>query len=239
MGEFMQNPQILQDIQESKKGNDLARQKIINIYKPYIINVVSHICKRYITWSHDEASIGLLAFNRAIDKYEHVKGNFLSFAYCLINRDLINYFHQNDKKGQHLSLDYIYDNQESSLTPMEIEKSVQYYHEKVQSTELVEEIFELDHTLRDYGIAFEELENSSPKHKDTREMLKKMGLDFIRHKELVDELIKKKRFPLAAFAKTTGYPLKTVEKHRKYLIVLIIINLHSEWVNLSSFVKIK
>lgn len=233
----MQNFQILLDVEEAKGGNDLARQRIINNYRPYIINVVSHVCKKFITWSHEESSIGLLAFNRAIELYEPDKGKFLSFAYCLINRELINYFRQNSKAGQHLSLDYVLNEDNPLITTIEIEQSVKYYHEKVQTSELVDEILELDHILRDYDIKFEELENYCPKHKDTREMLKKMVLDFIQQKELVDEFIKKRRFPAAAFIKVTGYSLKTVEKHRKYLIVLIIINLHSEWVNLLSFIK--
>jgi RNA polymerase sigma factor len=98
---------------------------------------------------------------------------------------------------------------------------------------------ELDNLLGEYGIKFEELENLSPKHRDTREILNRMALDFIKDKELVDELIKKRRFPAAAFVKKSGYNIKSVEKHRKYLITLIIINLHPEWMHLASYAKIK
>lgn len=235
----MVNSQIIQDIQNAKKGNEIARQQIISSYKPYIINIVSHICKRFISWSDEEASVGLLAFNRAIDTYESEKGrNFLNFAYCLIKRDMINHFRRSRNQNCHLSLDYTAD-EEDEITEVEIEKSMQYYQDKIVSNELVEEILELDNLLGEYGIKFEELENLSPKHRDTREILNRMALDFIKDKELVDELIKKRRFPAAAFVKKSGYNIKSVEKHRKYLITLIIINLHPEWMHLASYAKIK
>lgn len=235
----MENSHLEQSIQSAKNGNDLERQQLINRNKPYIINIVSHICRKFISWSDEEASIGLLAFNRAIDTFEASKGrSFLSYSYCLINRALVNYFRKNKYYNQNLSLDYVF-NEESYLSDEEINKSIQIYREKVESSELVEEILELDRILNGYGIKFEELESSSPKHRDTRELIYRMVCEYFNDAELVDELIGKKRFPATAFARKTGYPLKTIEKHRKYLITMIIIGLHPEWVYLSSYVKIK
>lgn len=234
----MVDSMIIRDIQQAKEGNELAREKIISSHRPYIVNVVSHICKRFVSWSDEEASIGLLAFNRAIDTYDPEKGRkFLSFAYFLIQRDLINYFHSSEKRNRHIVLNLTED-ENALVTEAEIEKAIQYYREKVTSNDLVEEILELDKALRDYGIGFEELENSSPRHEDTRVMLCKIALDFVEDKELVEDLIKKKRFPAAAFVKKTGYSLKTVERHRKYLITLVVINLHPEWTHLTSRIKI-
>ncbi len=235
----MGNSHLEKSIQCAKNGNEVEREQIINRYKPYILNVVSHICKKFISWSDEEASIGLLAFNRAIDTYEASKGrSFLNYSYCLINRALVNYFRKNKYHNQNLSLEYVF-NEESFLIGEEINKSIQIYQEKVESSELVEEILELDRILNSYGIKFEELESSSPKHRDTRELIYSIVREYINDAELVQELIEKKRFPATAFARKMGYPLKTIEKHRKYLITIIIISLHPEWVHLSSYVKIK
>lgn len=235
----MENSLLEQSVLSAKKGNELERERIIKHNKPYIINVVSHICKKFISWSDEEASIGLLAFNRAIDTFEASKGrSFLSYSYCLINRALVNYFRKNKYHNQNLSLEYVF-NEESSLTGEEINKSIQIYQGKVESSELVEEIIELDQILNCYGVKFEELESSSPKHRDTRELIYRIVHEYINDADLVKELTEKKRFPATAFARKTGYPLKTIEKHRKYLITMIIINLHPEWVHISSYVKIK
>lgn len=234
----MENSQLEQSIQKAKNGDELEREQFIDRNKPYILNVVSHICRKFVSWSDEEASIGLLAFNRAIDTFEASKGkSFFSYSYCLINRALINYFKKNKYKGQDLSLEYVFE--ESFLSSEEISKSIQIYQDKVESSELVEEILELGRILDDYGIRFEELEKVSPKHRDTRELIYRIVDKYINDAELVQEFIKKKRFPATAFARKTGYPLKTIEKHRKYLITLIIIRLHPEWVHLSSYVKVK
>lgn len=235
----MENSLLEKSILRAKNGNELERERIIKHNKPYIINVVSHICKKFISWSDEEASIGLLAFNRAIDTFDGTKGrSFLSYSYCLINRALINYFRKNKYHDQNLSLDHVF-NEESPLTGEEINKSIQIYQEKVESSEIVEEILELSQILNGYGIKFEELESSSPKHRDTRELIYRIVHEYINDADLVRELTEKKRFPATAFARKTGYPLKTIERHRKYLITMIIISLHPEWAHLSSYVKIK
>ncbi len=234
-----------QDIIKAREGNELARQNIIRKSRPYILNVVSHVCKRFVTWSDDEASIGLLAFNRAINSFESGKGrSFFSFAYCLINRDMVNYFRKNKCHTNEISLDYNQYNpssfsfDEAQISAEEIEISIRNYMDKVESSELACEISEMDMELEEYGIGFEELEASSPRHRDTRKLTLGMIKDFLSDDMLINEFNIKKKFPAAAFAKRKGYPLKTIEKHRKYLIAMLIIKLHPEWEHLSGYVRV-
>jgi RNA polymerase sigma factor len=236
----MEETQLDQVILQIQTGDEINRRNLIQHYKPYIVNLVGHICKKYMTWSDEESSIGLIAFNRAIDTFEAEKGRtFLNYAYLLINRDLINFFHQNKKNNTHsITLNYAADEEGSVAATFEIEKALQFYQEKVESKSLVDEILELDQLLHDFGVGFEELEDVSPKHKDTRKMLNEMSYRFIQDWELVEELTRKKRFPTAAFTKKMGYHLKTIERFRKYIITVIIILLHPEWTHLSSFVLI-
>ncbi|MGE5629748.1 MAG: sigma factor [Caulobacteraceae bacterium] len=233
----MEYAQLLTAIVSAKTGNEIIRQQLISSHKPFIINAVSHICKRYISWSDEVASIGLIAFNRSIDTFEPDMGReFLSFSYLLIKRDIINYFRSNNKNIGYISIDQV--DEESALTSFEVEKSVQYYWQTVYKEELVEEILELDSILNQYGINFEELEEACPKHKDTREMIDKMVLEFVKDEEMVYEMTKKKRFPTTEFLKRSTYPKKTVERFRKYIMTLIIINLHPEWTHLSAYIRI-
>jgi RNA polymerase sigma factor len=241
----MEHSQNGEELLKAREGNDLARQNIIRKSRPYILNVVSHVCKRFVNWSDDEASIGLLAFNRAINCFEPDKGrSFFSFAYFLINRDLINYFRKNQYQRNEVSLDFQSDNSSSSdnnevsVTAEEIEVSIRSYMEKVESDELAAEISEMSSILEDYGIGFEELEAASPRHRDSRQRISEMLGAFIGDKELVDDFKEKRRLPAAAFSKKKGYPLKTIEKHRKYLIAIILIKIHPEWEHLSGYVRL-
>ena len=69
------------------KGGDLEeRNKLIEDYIPFIIKTVSKQLNRYIeTENSDEFSIGLIAFNEAIEKYNSDKGIFLKFAELVIS----------------------------------------------------------------------------------------------------------------------------------------------------------
>ena len=222
---------------EARAGNELARERLILHYKPFILNTVGHLCKRYMTWSDEESSIGLIAFNRAIDTFDPQGGRaFLNFVYLLIKRDLIDHFRK-EKRNQHLSLEHGLDERDLTVNQYEVDKSVESYHETIQSIELVEEILELDQTLNQFDILFEELEDYSPRHGDTRITLLLIAEKFVEDKECIDILFNKKRLPITLFAGKTGYKTKTIERHRKYLITLIILKLNPQWVRLSEFIQ--
>lgn len=218
-------------------GNDLAREKMIQHYKPYIINSAGSIVGRFITWSDEEASIALLAFNRAIDTYERSKGRtFLNYAYLLIKRDLID-FYRKEKRQIHPPIHITQEQEDYSTNQLETKKSLESYEQSLQKHELVEEILELSELLKQFNISFHELENFSPKHHDTRETVMKMARDFINERELVDEFLRKKRLPVTAFAKQFGYRKKTIERHRKYLVTIILLLNHPEWRKLNEYIQ--
>ncbi|MCY7801218.1 RNA polymerase subunit sigma, partial [Bacillus haynesii] len=52
-----------------QKGNQQLQNELIDQYKPFVAKTVSSVCKRYIDEKDDEFSIGLIAFNEAIEKY--------------------------------------------------------------------------------------------------------------------------------------------------------------------------
>ena len=54
------------------------QNELIHSYKPFIAKTVSSVCKRYIHESDDEFSIGLIAFNEAIQKYHSRKGELIN-----------------------------------------------------------------------------------------------------------------------------------------------------------------
>lgn len=233
---MLDNNALEQSFSEARQGNEIAREKLLCHYKPYIINTVGHLNKRFVTWSDEEASIGLLAFNRAIDIYDAKGGrSFLNYAYLLIKRDLIDYYRR-EKRQQHLSLNYSSED-DAVDSHLENDQAVDSYYQTKQSNDLVEEILELDRALNAFNISFEELEQFSPKHEDTRKYLFEAATKFVEDSDFIQAFLKKKRLPITSFAKKTGYRPKTIERHRKYLVTLILLKLHPQWVHLSQFVR--
>lgn len=231
----MQETMLAGLIAEATSGDDSAREKIIYHYKPYIINTVGRISGKFLTWSDEEASIGLLAFNRAIDTYKPSGGRtFLNYAYLLMNRDLIDYFRSEKKEGNRL---YLIRNEETTNS-IDVKTSMDSFHQHSSNTELIEEILEFSEILKQFNIEFEHLEAYTPKHKDTRERLIEMASCFLEYNDLIEEFLQKKRLPVKAFLHKKDYSIKTIERYRNYLVTIIVIGLHPEWRHLSGYTQI-
>jgi len=114
---------IQQTLLLAKKGNLLIREEFIQNHKPFIVKTSSELCKRYLTWGHDEElSIALVAFNEAIDCYKpDERASFHCFSKTVIKRRLIDYFR---KESKHQAL---------SLTPLEADKDDFYDYESALS----------------------------------------------------------------------------------------------------------
>lgn len=174
----MNKMQLTQLISKALNGNEIAREKIIQHYKPYIINSTGNIVGHFVTWSDEEASIALLAFNRAIDTYNSKGGRtFLNYAYLLMRRDLIDYYRK-EKSKIHLSFHSSQEQEDGTTTRIEEKKSMESYEQSLQKDNLIGEILELSEVLKQYKVSFEELEKFSPKHRDTRQSLIKMAHQF-------------------------------------------------------------
>ncbi|RXJ01775.1 RNA polymerase sigma-I factor [Anaerobacillus alkaliphilus] len=233
----METANVVEDTASAQNGDQFVREKLIRHYKPYVLNTVGHICKKYISWSEEEASIGLIALNKAIDTYDSSKGRtFLNYVYLLVQRDLIDFFRK-EKNERHVSLNANVIDEGNLQTNYEVEQSLQRYEKEKQANDLVEEILELSEELEKYQINFEELEKFSPKHKDTRESLFELVERFVEDQECVEQFIKKRQFPTTMFVKKTGYKVKTIERHRKYIVTLILLKLHPQWILLGQYIQ--
>ena len=85
--EIFRSDSIVSRLDKAKAGDSLEREKLIQEYIPFIIKTVSNKINRYIeSENSEEYSIGLMAFNEAIEKYEKTKGSFIAFAELVIKK---------------------------------------------------------------------------------------------------------------------------------------------------------
>ncbi|WP_442601705.1 RNA polymerase sigma-I factor [Paenibacillus sp. KN14-4R] len=228
----------IQDIlQRSRDGDHAEREQLIHQYRPFIIRTVSHVCKRQIGWNDDEASIGLIAFNESIDRYNpnHDK-SFDNFAYMIIRNRLIDEFRKNGKISQteHLMWE---SHDEFESTTHEISSSLEVYEREQSATDLAHELITYDEILQDYGILLEELEACSPTHRDTRERLIEIAKHFHEQPTLMAYLERTKHLPIKEMMPYVGVSKKTLERNRKYLIALILIFSCDEFIHIRSTVS--
>lgn len=227
---------ILKIVQE--EGNAAERERLIEHYRPFILRTVSHVCKRQIGWEHDESSVGLIAFNEAIDRYNDTMGkSFDNFAFMLIRNRLVDEFRRQGKILRAESVVYDDVQDEFDQTAMEIASSMEAYEREQSAFELAQELILYDETLQEYGVTLEELEDLSPKHRDTRKQFIQIAKQFSGHSDWIDILHKTKRLPMKEMLDLFRVSRKTLERNRKYLIALVLIYSNDEFGRIRSTVS--
>jgi RNA polymerase sigma factor len=221
-----------------QQGNRNLVNEIIDAYKPFIAKTVSSVCKRYIYETDDEFSIGLIAFNEAIEKYSPERGSsLLSFSEVLIKRRVIDYIRK-QTKNQHISLDLSYSSLEEESTGSIIvnELSLDDYQKKTDEELRKEEIIHFQALLTTFELSFSDLLVNSPKHSDARTNAILIAKLLVENTELKKFLFDKKRLPIKELENIVEVSRKTIERNRKYIIAIALI-LSSDYVYLKDYLK--
>ncbi len=221
-----------------QQGDKALLNETIAAYKPFIAKTVSSVCKRYIHETDDEFSIGLIAFNEAIEKFTPDRGgSLLSFADVLIKRRVIDYIRK-QTRNQHLSIDLAIANHEddSPGTVIVNELSLESFQKKTEEERRKEEIFHFQQQLQHYDLSFSELVENSPKHADARKSAIQIAKVLVDNEELLQLLLEKKRLPLKQLEQMVKVSRKTIERNRKYIIAIALI-LTSDYIYMKDYLK--
>ncbi|MDQ6420383.1 RNA polymerase sigma factor SigI [Paenibacillus sp. LHD-117] len=210
-----------------RQGDEKLRERFIAEYSPYIAKVTSRFSKRYIDPERDdEFSIALLAFNEAIDGFDSSAGrSFLGFAKTVMQRRLIDYAR---KEHRHLqSVPYsAFDSEgedQTAYNALETKQALAAHETSRSDTERRIEIVELSGELELYGITFMELVEQSPKHADSRAMLISIASRLADTAAWMESLKATQKLPVKELMDACGVSRKTIERNRKYIIAIAII----------------
>ncbi|KAB2951319.1 RNA polymerase sigma factor SigI [Heliorestis acidaminivorans] len=217
----------------AQEGDETCRNALIKKFTPFILRVASNVSGRYVRLgSDDEASIGLIAFNEAINNFREEKGvSFLSFADTVIRRRLIDFFRKESKAQKVLPLSTFDDpsdeSGEDASNRLEVHQAQETFRLENESSDRRAEIVQYDKLLRDYGLSFAELVEVSPKHEDARRRAIEVARLISETKEYSDYLKLKGSLPLKALEKEVDMSRKTLERQRKYIIAVTIVFLEN------------
>jgi RNA polymerase sigma factor len=210
----------------------------IEAYKPFVAKTVSSVCKRFIHETDDEFSIGLIAFNEAIQKYSPERGSSLiSFAEVMIKRRIIDYIRKHSK-NQNISIDFGMPNQEEDSPSLTIENeiSIDEYVKKNEAEQRRQEIFQFQLLLKEFGLSFDDLVEQSPKHADARKNAMVIANILVENHELQTYLLEKKRLPIKELEDLVDVSRKTIERNRKYIMAISLI-LINDYIYLKDYIK--
>ncbi|MFD2973572.1 RNA polymerase sigma factor SigI [Peribacillus deserti] len=234
---FKRNRSLDETISKIQEGDQSLRNELIESFKPFIAKTVSSVCKRYISQSDDEFSIGLIAFNEAIEKYSPEKGrSLIAFADTLIKRRIIDYL-RSQSKQRHLVVDLASsDEQKEQEHYLETEQSLNEYHLKQEAERRRDEIIKFREELNEYDVQFADLAENSPKHTDARKTAISIAEQIASDAVLTAYLKEKKRLPIKQLEDIVSVSRKTLERNRKYIISITLI-LSGDYVFMKDYIK--
>ncbi|MBM3712385.1 MAG: RNA polymerase sigma-I factor [Actinobacteria bacterium] len=221
---FFETGSFEEKVIKSKNDNEKI-SRLISQFKPFIASVIQKKLCRYLEYGvDDELSIGLLAFNEAVNSYDKNKGRFLSFAKLVINNRLIDYYRKNSRNpAVLLSIDEE-NSEESNGSGVGLldKKSIQQHVLDSENEAVKLELIEYSQVLRDWGIRFRELIKISPKQESLRKEYIRVARIIADDKKLLEDLTRTKRLPIKELGKITPIHRKKIERGRIYIISIVI-----------------
>lgn len=231
--------QIQEHLLQAKNGDLQARNQLLEEHQLFIYKTARNICRRQLNWGQDEElSIALLAFNEAIDSFNfNYQIPFLAYARLVIKSRLIDFFRREAReRANFLTYHYSF---EDPLLLGEEKRAWEKFADEIATQEREEELRQYEEELKSFGLSFEDLARTSPKHRDSRSLLLQAAKTLAENEEMFQHLQNYKRIPLQALSKVAKISRKTLEKHRAYIIgVTLIFHKSDEYIYLSSYLKI-
>lgn len=213
---------IVQQVYAAKEDVQAA-DRLIGTYLPFIKTETAKFLKRPPVEGHDdELSIAMIAFHEAIGGYSRTRGAFLKYAAMLIRSRLIDYSRREQRHSRVISLDA--PAREEDTTLGEVLVGERDPHEETASRDATRaEIEELARQMKEFGVDLSDVADNCPKQQRTLDACRK-ALQYARENpELLDDLLKTKRLPIGQLAAGSGVERKTLERHRKYMVALLLI----------------
>jgi RNA polymerase sigma factor len=213
-------------LEPARRGDKQAREDLLKQYTPLVLRVGSQVSGRYLQVGRDEeVSVGLLALNEAIDRYDPERGaSFIAFAEMVIKRRLIDYYRrQKDRVEIPLSDLTTEDEEGNLLQAVEQRESIARFHAEQEADDRKHEIVRYAQRLAEFGIRFSELVAISPRHADARLRALEAARVVAETPLMAEHLRTKKELPLKQLEERVGVSRKTLERQRKYIIAVALI----------------
>lgn len=215
-------------LEPARKGDKQAREDLISTYTPLVLRVGSQVSGRYLTVGRDEEiSVGLLALNEAIDRFDPSRGaSFISFAELVIKRRLVDHYRRQRGQSEIPMSELATEDDEGNLMlTVEHQQAMEAHARLSEAEERRHEIARYTKRLADFGIKFSDLVEVSPRHVDARERALAAARIVAAQPLLAEHLVTKRELPLKQLEQQVGVSRKTLERQRKFIIAVVLIML--------------
>ena len=196
---------------------------LIRDYVPFIRSEATKYMGRLCTDQDDEYSIAMMAFYEAIMGYERGRGAFLRYAAVCIRSRLVDYSRTEARHQGHVSLHEEKGDEDGRSLMDTIADRRDVYEETAHREATRQEILELSGVLASFGVSFSDVAENCPRQERTLQACGKAIRYAGETKQLLEELLKTKKLPLSQLVAGSGVERKTLERHRKYILAMLLI----------------
>ncbi len=208
--------QVLTAQADRRAADDLIEQ-----YMPFIRAETAKSIGRFPTDGDDELSIAMFAFYEAVMSYRQDKGAFLKLAALAIKNRLIDHHRKEQRHRGQLSLDMPYHEDGDTLAHF-IEDPAADPHQNWERASARQEILHYTQELAELGISLTEVARNCPKQDRTLRSCMKLLAYARENPQLLALLATTGKLPATQLCQGTGVSPKLVERHRKYIVAILL-----------------
>ena len=211
-GDYFVEPKISleTEIRSVQQGDIALRNRILKEYHPFIKSVLSKVLNEFVAEDHEYFTVGLLAFNEAMDRYNMEKGKFLTFSGMVIKSRLIDEL----RKRKRLE-DYEVEGEDR----LKVIESPNF--EKRMEDQLEIEAFK--HRIEAFGFDLETLIDTAPKHRETRKKALEIGKILYKDEALRRTFLKTGNLPAKELQKKAKASRRVLQRSRNFIIAVFFI----------------
>ena len=223
---------IAEEVLEAQLDSKKLNQFITN-YLPFIKAQVSNFKGGNLEYD-DMLSLSMLTFYGCVQQYSIEKGNFLAFCkVCIKNRLLDESRKQRRHDGKTVS--FIRNDMKDYPYEYDTNASIAKYNIQQEQLTLKQEIELFSSELEKFGVTFGELPRICPKQVRSRQLCINLATQVVATPDYYYELTEKRRLPQNKLASYFDISPKTIEKHRKYIVSLVIL-ITGDYPNIQTFI---
>ena len=212
--------QLLSRVAAAKTDNNEADAQIAD-YMPFIKAETARFLNRQPEPEDDELSIAMLGFYEAIRSYSRLRGAFLKYAATNIKHRLIDWYRREKRNRGQISLNTADEDQNELIDT--VADTHDEFEERGVRDATRQEIAELAAQMEEFGVSMSDIADNSPKQGRTLAACQKTIQYARQHPDVLTEFLRTKRVPLAKLAEGAGVERKTLERHRQYLVAVLLI----------------
>ena len=171
----------------------------------------------------DELSIAMLAFYEAILAYEKGRGPFLPLAARAIRNRLIDHYRTERRHGNVISLQTPAGDAEEDRTLLDtVPDPTDHAEDYTSRASSRAEIQEFGRKLEQFGLTFSHVADHCPRQERTLAACRRVLDCALTHPALLKKVEESGKLPIAELSQSSGVEKKTLERHRKYLVAILL-----------------